>query len=114
MGLGGKWVKWIEWCISTTSFYVLINGSATGFFKSSRGLRQGDPLSPYLFALGMEAFSILIDKVALEGFLSGYKILNKSGDVVHITHLLFVDDTLVFLQSLKGSHGLPQLDSGLV
>ena len=101
MGFGGKWVKWIEWCISTTSFSVLINGSPICFFKSSRELRQRNPLSSYLFVLRMEAFSILIDKAASEGFLSGYKISNRSGDVVHITHLLFADDTLVFWKASK-------------
>ena len=101
MGFGGKWVKWIEWCISAASISVLINASPIGFFKSSRGLRQGDPLSPYLFVLGMEAFSILIDKAASEGFLSGYKISNRSGDVVHITYLLFADDTLVFCKASR-------------
>ena len=95
MGFGGKWVKWIEWSISTAFFYVLIDGSPTGFFKSSRELRQGDFLSTYLFILGMEAFSILIDKAASKGFLSGYKILNRS-DVLQITHFLFADDTLMF------------------
>ena len=64
LGFVGKWVTWIEWCISTAFFSVLINGSLTGFFKSSRGLRQGDLLSSYMF-VGMQAFSILIDKAAL-------------------------------------------------
>ena len=69
MGFGDKWVSWIEWCISTASFSVLVNGSPTGFFGSSRGLRHGDPLSPYLFVLGMEALSLMIDKAAEGGSL---------------------------------------------
>ncbi|RVX11625.1 hypothetical protein CK203_015803 [Vitis vinifera] len=55
---------WIRWCISTASFSVMINGSPAGFFQSTRGLRQGDPISPYLFVLGMEALSCLINKAS--------------------------------------------------
>ena len=46
MGFGEKWIGWTKWCLSTTSFSILMNGTPVGFFKSSRGLRQGDPLSP--------------------------------------------------------------------
>ena len=62
MGFGERWTGWISWCISTATFSVLINGTPEGFFNSSRGLRQGDPLSPYLFVIGMEAFSRLIHR----------------------------------------------------
>ena len=56
MGFGVKWCKWICTCISTIQFSVLINGSPADFFGSSRGLRQGDPLSPMLVLIMMEVF----------------------------------------------------------
>ena len=96
MGFGAKWVKWIKRCISTTSFSVLINDSPAGFFNSSRRPRQGDPLSPYPFVIGMEVFSILMDKATFRGLLLGFKIANRIGEELQINHLLFADDILVF------------------
>ena len=84
MGFRAKWVNWVKKCISTASFSVLVNGSPTGFFNNSRGLRQGDPLSPDLFIIGMEVISILVDKVASGGFLSGFKIANRLGEELQI------------------------------
>ncbi|KAL6348571.1 hypothetical protein AAG906_016083 [Vitis piasezkii] len=74
-------------CISTAKFSVLVNGVPAGFFSSSKGLRQGDPLSPYLFVMGMEVLSVLITR-AVEG-------------AVNISHLLFADDTLIFCEAKK-------------
>lgn len=55
-------VHWIEEYISKVRFSIKVNGGLCGFFQAERGLRQGDLLSPYLFALVMEMFSGLMDK----------------------------------------------------
>ena len=80
MGFGNRWLSWIKWCVSTTSFSVLFNDSPTGFFQSSRGLRQGDPISPYLFVIGMEALSMLVQRAVEGDFLSGSRVAIRGGE----------------------------------
>ena len=98
MGFGAKWISWIQWCIGTVNYSVLINGIPSGFFQSSRGLRQGDLLSPYLFVIVMQALNCLLKKAREEGFFPGWQISGRGGAGVEITHLLFVDDTLAFCE----------------
>ena len=94
---GQRWLTWITWCMSTASFSILINGSFAGFFRSTRGLRQGDPLSPYLFVLGMDISSRLINKAMEGNFLTGCKIRGRGEEEeLELSHLLYVDDTLLF------------------
>ncbi|KAJ9701371.1 hypothetical protein PVL29_006637 [Vitis rotundifolia] len=101
MGFGSRWRDWIWWCISTARFFILINGALEGFFSNTKGLRQGDPLSPYLFVLGMEVFSILLRRVADGGFLPGCSLWGRGGGEMMVTHLLFADDTIIFCEAKK-------------
>ena len=82
--------------ISTVHFSILINGSPCGFFESSRRLRQGDPLSPLLFVLVMEALGRMLDKAVHDGHMSGFGVGCEEGRSLAVSHLLFADDTLIF------------------
>ena len=101
MGFSSRWMSWIKWCISTTSFLVLINGSPVGFFLSSRGLRQGDPLSLYLFVIIMEALICLTNRVVEGNYLFDSKTVDRRGEELVISHLLYADDTLLFCEADK-------------
>ena len=99
IGFGEKWAGWIICCISTMTFSILVNGTPSGFFNNTKGLRQGDPFSPYLFVIRMEALSSFINKSMSEGFLIGCRVKGRGGDGAKITHLLFADDTLLFCEA---------------
>ena len=94
-----KWRQWIFFCLSTVCYSILINGSPYGFFGSTRGLRQGGPLSPLLFVLVMEAFGRMLDKAIHEGCMSGFSVGNLEGRSLAVSHLLFVDDMLIFYEA---------------
>ncbi|RVW43900.1 putative mitochondrial protein [Vitis vinifera] len=101
MGFGSKWVGWMWSCLSSAKFLVMVNGVPAGFFPSSKGLRQGDPLSPYLFVMGMEVLDVLIRRAVEGGFLSGCNIRGGSEPPLNISHLFFADDTIIFCEARK-------------
>ena len=100
MDFGVKWKGWIKACITTVNFSVLVNGSSTGFFGSSHGFRKGDLSSPLLFLLIMEVLSRILKKTK-ESDLRGFHVgpINSIG--VHISHLLFADDTILFYDAFR-------------
>ena len=95
-GFSDKWRQWISFCLSTVIFSILINGTPHGFFGSSRGLWQCNPLSPLLFVLVMEAVGKMLDKTVHEGCLSGFSVGVSAGRSLMVSHLFFADDTLIF------------------
>ena len=92
-GFSPAWINWVSQCISTPTFSFLINGSPFGNFKSSRGLCQGDPLSPFLYIIGADVLSRLLQRAKTLGSLKGIKI---SSNCPQISHLQFADDLLIF------------------
>nr|XP_016449022.1 PREDICTED: uncharacterized protein LOC107774064 [Nicotiana tabacum] len=93
MGFGEKWIKWIKYCISTVRFFILINGSPEGFFPAHRGLRQGDPLSPFLFILAMEGLNNMVKTARSQGWIKGFE-----------EQLRFLRIILVLFEGISGLH----------
>ena len=98
MGFPVNWIERVMSCVTTPSFSILINGKPYGMIHPSRGIRQGDPLSPYLFLLCAEGFTALLKKAELEGRIKGVSICRGAPKV---TNLMFVDDSLLFCQATR-------------
>lgn len=95
-GFDSGWVHKIMACVSSVRFMVKVNGQRTGVFKLSRGLRQGDPLSPYIFIFVAEGLSKLLRRAVYNQELLDLKICRGAPG---ISHLLFADDSLLFFKA---------------
>ena len=89
----------MKFCISTVKFSILVNRTPSGFFPSQRGLRQGDPLSPFLFILAMEGLSNLIHTTKMKRWIRGFKVDNSA----------HADDTLIFCEAMMGQMLIPRV-----
>lgn len=101
LGFARKWVDLILNCITSISYSVNVNGVHGNDFKPSRGLRQSDSLSSYLFLICSEGHSALMQRVRSDGSMKGV-LVSKRGS--HLSHLLFANDCIFFSEATD--HGV--------
>lgn len=94
LGYADKWCRWIIVSVKSVTYSVLINGSPVGKLVPTRGIRQGDPLSPYLYLICTKGLSALIKSFMQQKKIHVFKA-SRSGP--SITHMHFADDSLIFL-----------------
>lgn len=99
LGFSAKWVEWIKSIFKSIKMSVLVNGSPSTEFSISRGLRQGDPLSPMLFNIVVEALHLLLVKAEELGIIKGIRL----GSGPALSHQQFVDDTIIFVENTTHS-----------
>nr|GEW35694.1 RNA-directed DNA polymerase, eukaryota [Tanacetum cinerariifolium] len=89
-GFEEKWRKWIHCCLHSSKGSIIINGSPTDEFQFGKGLKQGDPLSPFLFLLVMETLHISFQRVVDAGMYQGIEV----GSLVNLSHMFYADDAV--------------------
>jgi hypothetical protein len=96
MGFSHRWIQWIMVCVTTVRYSVKFNGGLLEAFSPTRGLRQGDPLSPFLFLFVADGLAGLLQSEIRTGGITPIKVCQRAPG---ISHLLFADDTLLFFKA---------------
>ncbi|XP_023642406.1 uncharacterized protein LOC111831641 [Capsella rubella] len=96
MGFDHRWIGWIMQCITSVSYRVMLNGEPKGRIRPKRGIRQGDPISPYLFIFCTEALIAQLRHAERIGTIQGLRVACASP---RVSHLLFADDSLFFCKA---------------
>lgn len=97
-GFSAKWVDLVMCCVSSVEYSIMAWVEEIGPIRSHRGLRQGDPVSPYLFIMVAKALSALIRDHEMKGFFHGVRIVKRAPT---ITHLLFAYDSYTFSRQIS-------------
>ena len=107
--LPSLFISWIRSCITKPWFSISINGGLASYFQGKKGIRQGNPLSPYLFVVTMNVLSRMLDVAAEYGVFKFHPKCKK----IKLTHLCFADDLLIFskgdLESITGIYKVMQM-----
>lgn len=100
LGFRRVWVQLIMKCITSVKYQIKVNQGKTDVIVPQRGLRQGDPLSPYLFLFCAEGFSAMLNEAEANGRLRGIRICRNA---LSVSHLLFGDDSLLLMEASEGA-----------
>ncbi|GJU43809.1 RNA-directed DNA polymerase, eukaryota [Tanacetum coccineum] len=98
-GFGVKWCSWIRGILNSSMASILVNGSPTKEFQFHRGLKQGDPLAPYLFIIIMESLHLSFSRVIEAGIFTGIKIDSS----MTLSHLFYADDAVFIGEWSRGN-----------
>ncbi len=96
MGFAEMWISMVMECIKTVHYSILIDGVPKRYITPTRGFRQGDPLSPYLFLICAEGLTALLRKASVAGLLRGIQCCRRGP---WVSHLFFADDSMLFGQA---------------